>query len=160
MKSIPKVSMESMAIQSAGLSSIDFENPEEPVDEYFSPVLSPSLADRVQSVTEDADILYKWFSKSRKATDKNQGDNFFELSFETATKFVLQTLAPDEYVEDTVFNVYGHLINYASYIEAKREGRTGLKKFCFSNWPAVNILFIFFNYYFNMFYSFIYLTIF
>ena len=73
---------------------------------------------------------------------------------------MLQTLAPDEYVEDTIVNVYGHLLNYASYIEAKREGRTGLKKFYFSNWPAVNILFIFFNYYFNMFYSFIYLTIF
>ena len=119
MKPVRTVSMESMAIQSAGLSTIDFENPENPVDEYFSPVLSPSLADRVQSVTEDADFLYRWFSKSRKATDKKQGDIFFELSFETATKYVLQTLAPNEYVEDTIVNVYGHLLNYASYMEAK-----------------------------------------
>ena len=144
MKPVRRVTAESMSIQSAGLSSINFESPENPVDEDFSPVLSPSLADRVQSVTEDADILYRWFSKSRKATDKKQGDNFFELSFETATKFVLQTLAPEEYIEDTVVNIYGHLLNYATYMEAKREGRTGLKKFCFSNWPAVNILFIFF----------------
>ena len=70
MKPVRVVTEESMGIQNAGLSSIIFESPENPVDEDFSPVLSPSLADRVQSVIEDADILYKWFSKSRKATDK------------------------------------------------------------------------------------------
>ena len=144
MKPVRTVTEESMGIQNAGLSSINFESPENPVDEDFSPVLSPSLADRVQSVTEDADILYRWLSKSRKASDENQGENFFELAFETATKYVLQTLAPNQYIEDTIVNIYGHMLNYASYMEAKREGRTGLKKFYFSNWPAVNILFIFF----------------
>ena len=67
MKPVRTVTAESMAIQSAGLFSINFESPENPVDEDFSPVLSPSLADWVQSVTEDADILYRWFSKSRKS---------------------------------------------------------------------------------------------